>query len=138
MRKNFQRVATFFLSLSVPAIALFFELVPMAVIGAGNAPKVPFIHSKGVNKFQALCSGCHGKWGHGTKQGPPLMHAYYKPSHHNDAAFYKAAREGVQAHHWKFGDMPKVKGATIKDMDAIIPFLRWLQRDNGVYVARRQ
>lgn len=138
MRKNIQRLTTFFLSLSILATTLLFGLAAMTATGAGNTPKVPFTYSVGLKKFQTLCSGCHGKWGHGTKQGPPLMHAYYKPSHHNDSTFYRAARKGVKAHHWKFGDMPKVKGITTEDMDAIIPLVRWLQRENGVYKAQRK
>jgi len=100
---------------------------------AKSSPKVPFIYSVGVNKYQANCSGCHGQWLEGTKQGPPLLHPFYKPSHHADAAFYRAASNGVRAHHWKFGNMPPVTGVTRTDMDKIIPFIRWFQKENGVY-----
>lgn len=98
-----------------------------------KTPRVPFKYGLGMNKFRSLCSGCHGKWGDGTEQGPPLLHAFYLPTHHSDDAFYRAAREGVRAHHWTFGDMPKVEGATRKDVDKIIPFIRWLQKENGIY-----
>lgn len=97
------------------------------------APKVPFQYALGMQHYGNMCAGCHGKWGEGSKQGPPLMHPFYKPSHHADAAFYRAALQGVKAHHWQFGDMPPIKGATQKDLDAIIPFIRWLQREKGVY-----
>lgn len=96
-------------------------------------PRVPFKYGLGMSKFRASCSGCHGKWGGGTDQGPPLMHAFYKPSHHSDTAFYRAVREGVKAHHWKFGDMPKVDGVTATDVGKILPFIRWLQKENGIY-----
>ncbi len=96
-------------------------------------PRVPFKYSLGMNRFRALCSSCHGKWGDGTKQGPPLLHPFYKPSHHADVTFYRAALQGVQAHHWTFGDMPKVVGATKQDIDKILPFIRWLQKQNGIY-----
>jgi len=99
----------------------------------GWPPSVPFVYAMGMQKFQQNCTPCHGKWGDGTKQGPPLMHPYYKPSHHADAAFYRAALKGVTAHHWKFGNMPPVKGITREDLDIIIPFIRWLQKTKGIY-----
>lgn len=101
--------------------------------GANHAPKVPFKYALGKDKFQAMCSSCHGKWGGGSEQGPPMLHGYYKPSHHGDAAFYRAALKGVKAHHWSFGDMPPVPGATRQDLDAIVSFIRWLQQEKGLY-----
>lgn len=61
------------------------------------------------------------------------MHGFYKPSHHGNAAFYRATLQGVRAHHWQFGDMPKVEGVTAEDMDSIVPFIRWLQQEKGLY-----
>lgn len=97
-----------------------------------KTPQVPFKHGLGKNRFQKMCGQCHGQWGNGSEQGPPLMHPFYKPSHHGDQAFYSAALRGVRAHHWQFGNMPPVSGATEKDMSSIIPFIRWLQRENGI------
>lgn len=98
-----------------------------------KTPRVPFKYAVGMNKFRTLCSSCHGKWAEGSEQGPPLLHNFYVPSHHSDSAFYSAALEGVRAHHWKYGDMPKVEGATTKDVEKIVPFVRWLQQANGIY-----
>lgn len=98
-----------------------------------STPKVPFKYAVGKKKYQENCALCHGKWMGGTKNGPPLLHAFYKPTHHDDPAFYRAALKGVRAHHWKFGDMPKVQGITVRDMNRIVPFIRWLQRENGLY-----
>ena len=100
---------------------------------ADNQPKVPFKYALGQNKYLEMCSACHGEWGDGSDQGPPLMHAFYKPSHHGDPSFYRAALKGVQAHHWNFGDMPPVEGATSRDLDVIVPFIRWLQREKCIY-----
>jgi hypothetical protein len=86
-----------------------------------------------MKKYQSMCASCHGKWGNGTDNGPPLMHPYYVPSHHGDSAFYRAALKGIFAHHWKFGDMPPVPGITKEDMNRIIPFIRWMQQDKGLY-----
>jgi len=105
----------------------------MAQKVAVKTPRVPFKFGVGMKKFRNMCSKCHGEWGEGSDQGPPLMHDFYKPSHHGDPAFYNAALKGVKAHHWKFGDMPRVEGATAKDVERILPFVRWLQKENGLY-----
>lgn len=120
-------------------IASILLLVPLpsAVAGfkysADNPPKVPYKYALGQQKFRKFCAECHGKWGYGTRRGPPFIHRFYKPSHHDDSAFYRAPMKGVKAHHWKFGNMPPVPGITRKDIDSIIPFIRFLQRENGIY-----
>ncbi len=52
------------------------------------------------------CATCHGTVGQGSEKGPPLIHDIYNPGHHGDVSFYRAARFGVRAHHWRFGNMP--------------------------------
>lgn len=47
-------------------------------------------------------------------------------------AFVRAAREGVRAHHWRFGDMPPVEGVSDADLAGIIAFVREVQRANGI------
>jgi hypothetical protein len=81
--------------------------------------------------YEESCASCHGNWGKGSEKGPPLMHNFYKPSHHGDTAFYRAALSGARAHHWKFGDMPAVEGMTREKMDKIVPYIRWLQDKSG-------
>jgi mono/diheme cytochrome c family protein len=87
----------------------------------------------GETKFSAICAACHGVRGVGTKQGPPLVHKIYEPNHHGDVAFQRAAENGVRAHHWEFGNMPKIEGVTASDVDHIIRYVRWLQREAGIY-----
>lgn len=82
--------------------------------------------------FNASCAACHGVRAGGSKVGPPLIHDYYKPSHHGDAAFLLAAQRGVIAHHWRFGNMPPVSGVTEADIAAITAYARWLQREMGI------
>lgn len=108
---------------------------PLSGLSADDdiASKLPFAHMQGAKKFHSMCSGCHGRWGEGTDQGPPLMHAHYKPSHHDDVSFYRAVKQGVRAHHWNFGDMPAIEEVSQSDMEAIVPFLRWLQQEKGIY-----
>lgn len=98
-----------------------------------NGVRVPFKQAVGMGKFKQNCSQCHGEWARGTEQGPPLIHNYYKPSHHGNDAFYRAAMSGVKAHHWKFGDMPPVQGIKRRDVARIISFVRWLQQANNLY-----
>ncbi|MFT5657174.1 MAG: hypothetical protein ACI9KN_000446 [Gammaproteobacteria bacterium] len=40
---------------------------------------------------------------------------------------------GVRAHHWDFGDMPPVVGITLKNMDSIIAYIRFYQREKKLY-----
>jgi len=114
-------------------VVVMFSSAAVAEKGAVKQPNVPFKYAVGKKKYQESCSVCHGKWLGGSKQGPPLLHGFYKPSHHGDPSFYRAALKGVRAHHWKFGDMPPIRGITRKDMDTIVPFIRWLQQAKGLY-----
>lgn len=82
--------------------------------------------------FEENCAACHGKSLAGTKKGPPFIHDIYKPSHHADFAFQRAARFGVRAHHWRFGDMPPVEGVTDKQIEWITRYVREVQRANGI------
>lgn len=83
--------------------------------------------------FDAKCAACHGLNAAGQDGvAPPLVHKIYEPSHHGDAAFLMAARNGVRAHHWRFGNMPPVEGVTDSDVKMIIAYVRELQRVNGI------
>jgi len=73
----------------------------------------------------------YGPAGSGTDKGPPLVHRIYGPRKHGNAAFRLAVEWGVGAHHWFFGDMPKIKGVTEEEVDSIIIYIRALQRDAG-------
>src|SRR5919197_544631 len=63
-------------------------------------PPTPAAFVEGERLFGANCASCHGRSARGTDQGPPLVDAIYKPSHHADAAFYFAAARGAVQHHW--------------------------------------
>lgn len=96
------------------------------------ATATPAEFKAGEAAFTANCARCHGERGEGTSQGPPLVHKIYEPSHHGDAAFQRAATMGVRAHHWSFGDMPKISTVTPADVDEIVKYVRWLQRHAGI------
>ena len=84
--------------------------------------------------YNAVCASCHGTNAAGQDGiAPPLVHRIYEPSHHGDEAFVLAARNGVPAHHWSFGDMPPVaQPLTDAELDAIVAYVRELQRANGI------
>jgi mono/diheme cytochrome c family protein len=103
---------------------------PKPAVGGGTLPAEL---QAGEAKFNANCSACHGPQGTGSQQGPPLVHKIYEPNHHGDAAFQRAAAFGVKAHHWEFGNMPKVESVTPADVDQIIQYVRWLQRQAGIF-----
>lgn len=86
----------------------------------------------GQEAFETHCITCHGPEGQGTDQGPPLVHIVYEPSHHGDEAFRSAVASGVTPHHWDFGPMPPVPGISESETDAVIAYVRELQREAGI------
>lgn len=95
-------------------------------------PPTPAEHREGQTAFDSLCARCHGRSAGGTEQGPPLAHRVYEPSHHGDAAFTLAVRNGVAAHHWRFGDMPAQPTVAAEDVKRIVDYVRWVQRQVGI------
>ncbi len=88
---------------------------------------------RGERSFNATCAACHGINAQGLEgNGPPLVHKIYEPGHHGDMAFLVAVTNGVRAHHWKFGNMPPVKGITKAEVADIVAYVRALQRANGI------
>ena len=85
----------------------------------------------GSSLFLKNCSMCHGKYAQGSKMGPPLVHKVYAPDHHDDSSFYRAVDQGVEAHHWSFGNMPAIKIHRDK-VTLIISYIRDLQLAAGV------
>jgi mono/diheme cytochrome c family protein len=102
---------------------------PQKAVGGGP---VPAEFQVGETKFNSSCAACHGKEAAGTDHGPPLVHKIYEPNHHGDPAFQRAVANGVRAHHWEFGNMPKIEGVTPEDVDQIVKYVRWLQRQAGI------
>jgi mono/diheme cytochrome c family protein len=86
----------------------------------------------GEEAYRRQCAGCHGPNAVGTEKGPPLAHRYYEPSHHADASFLLAVRNGVAAHHWRFGDMPAQPQVGDDEVKAITAYVRWVQREVGI------
>lgn len=96
-----------------------------------NIPEFSQIAQSGQIVFEEKCAACHGINAVGTDQGPTFLHAFYKPDHHGDASFEAAAKRGVRAHHWPFGDMPPVEGITDAEIRWVTKYVRELQAANG-------
>ncbi|NOX42679.1 MAG: cytochrome c [Gammaproteobacteria bacterium] len=101
-------------------------------------PPIDFVadEQKGELLYSEYCSACHGPKADGTRQGPPLAHHIYKPNHHSDMHFYKAVQFGTYQHHWRFGNMPPVKGISPPQTGHIIKFIRAKQSTIGLGTAK--
>jgi len=102
--------------------------------GGLQLPPIGFAADAQTGKvlFAQNCASCHGADARGTAQGPPLLHEFYRPGHHGDAAFYMAVQHGVRQHHWHFGDMPPVPGVTPEQVAHIVAWVRADQRAVGI------
>jgi len=109
---------------------------PTAETGTSKAPGMaatPVEHSRGEELFKTHCASCHGDGGQGTDRGPTFLHRMYRPGHHGDHSFHVAVQRGAKAHHWRFGNMPRIEGLDNSDVEEIIGYVRWLQRQAGIY-----
>lgn len=105
------------------------DATPPAVI----VPALSEPAQAGQTAFNANCALCHGANAVGTNLGPPLVHKIYEPGHHQDFAFRNAVQNGVQSHHWQFGNMPPAPQVSEADVERIICYVRELQRANGIF-----
>jgi mono/diheme cytochrome c family protein len=87
---------------------------------------------QGQDLYATHCAKCHGIDTRGTDKGPTFLTKIYAPYLHADIAFLLAVERGVRAHHWRFGDMPKIQGVSREDIRTIVEYIRWLQREAGI------
>jgi mono/diheme cytochrome c family protein len=124
------------------AIAGLIVVVVVGVVAFGDSPtdedlrngvpaQNPSLVAAGEPLYRANCASCHGSDLRGTSTGPSHLSIVYVPSHHGDVTFALAARNGVQSHHWGFGDMPPVPGLSDGDLAAITAYVRSVQRVEG-------
>lgn len=99
-----------------------------------TVPELTASEQEGAALFVQNCATCHGENAAGKDGvGPPLVHIIYEPGHHGDGSFYVAARMGVRAHHWSFGNMPAQAQITDDEVAKIVAYIRALQRANGIF-----
>ena len=82
--------------------------------------------------FKQNCATCHGIDAKGGPTGPPLVHSIYSRDHHADLAIHWAVRDGVNQHHWHFGNMPPQKHVSPKRVSDIVLWIREMQRRAGI------
>lgn len=99
---------------------------------AAATTNMPEEFAKGEAAFNQYCAACHGKAAAGTDRGPSFINRIYEPNHHGDPSFFRAPRMGVRAHHWNFGDMPKIEGVSDDELKQIVGYVRWLQWKAGI------
>ncbi len=87
---------------------------------------------RGETVFQGTCAACHGAELTGTDNGPPLIHIAYRPAMHADYAIVSAIKNGVVAHHWRFGNMPPQPDIAEADIAPLITYIREMQKANGI------
>ena len=134
------RLLTLVVAVAVVGLAVWWYLPDEQLTAENGAPivqvNVPELDASaraGEQAFIENCAACHGRDAAGQEGvAPPLVHKIYEPSHHGDQAFHLAARQGVRAHHWRFGDMPPVEGISDSEIERIVTYIRTLQRANGI------
>lgn len=112
-------------------ILIFFFTASMFLFLASTGPAADVEGGEAV--YNRRCAACHGPGGTGTDKGPPLVHRIYRPNHHADISFRLAVTRGVRAHHWRFGDMPKIEGVGAEEIEMIIGYIRGLQKEAGIF-----
>ncbi|MFQ5973986.1 MAG: c-type cytochrome [Alphaproteobacteria bacterium] len=122
----------YFPALAVSGLLWALQGVPNAVAEPIEPEMTPDLRA-GKQAYKVRCAECHGGRGGGAEKGPPLVHRLYNPGHHGDAAFYRAVRQGSKEHHWKFGDMKPVPDVTDEEFEALMRYVRAVQRANGVF-----
>ena len=92
---------------------------------------VPPEREGGRSLYAANCAGCHGAFGEGSELGPPMLHPI-QARMHADVAFKRAIQGGVRPHHYRFGAMPPIDELDTKDIDAVVAYVRWMQKAAGL------
>ena len=98
--------------------------------GGGEGDDTPDL-TRGKQLYGGACAMCHGADLRGTRQGPSHLSKVYEPSHHPDEAFRLAVKNGVRAHHWRFGDMPSLPEFPDDALTDVIAYIRSEQEKQG-------
>ncbi len=119
-------------------LSVTLSLLALLLAGCDSSVSTPVAQpapgnpDQGRPLFVKSCAECHGFNAHGTDKGPPLIHKIYQPNHHADIAFVLAAKQGVRAHHWPFGDMPPRPEISATQIRDIIAWVRQEQHKAGI------
>lgn len=124
--------------IAILAFAVIWSHIPPATAqqidpAAVTLPEMTPRLNMGKMSYDHFCASCHGVNTAGTDKGPTFIHRVYHPGHHGDGAFFIAPKQGARAHHWPFGDMKPVEGVTDEHLQAILEYVRALQKANGIF-----
>lgn len=120
------------LTLVIVAAAISLPVAAQSIQVPQPSPGLMPNPAAGKALFEKSCASCHGASLQGSDKGPPMLSKIYAPSHHGDASFQLAVKNGSRAHHWKFGDMPPVPGIRPDDVAHITAYVRMQQRKAGI------
>lgn len=121
------------LTLVIVAAAISLPVAAQSIQVPKPSPGLMPNPAAGKALFEKSCASCHGANLQGSDKGPPMLSKIYEPSHHSDAAFQLAVKNGSRAHHWKFGDMSPVPGVTPDDVAQITAYIRFEQHKAGIH-----
>jgi len=110
---------------------ILFMLFPLIIISCSS--NVPPELEKGERFFNTFCANCHGLNAKGTGFAPTFLTKIYEPNQHPDTVFMSAPLTGVRAHHWNFGDMPRIDQIREEELREIILYIRWMQKEAGIF-----
>ena len=116
-------------------LVILLAIVTSACGGTETSPIVSLVGEDllvaGEESYGRFCAACHGVDLRGTTLGPSFLSIVYEPNHHADFAFASAAKNGVPAHHWEFGDMPAIPGISDNEIIAVTAYVRSVQEAEG-------
>ena len=130
---NSKTLAMLFSIIALSAISISVFAAQKGIFESPVEPKMTPALNLGKMNYEAYCVSCHGVTARGTDKGPTFISKIYHPGHHGDGAFYLAPRNGVRAHHWPFGNMPRMPEVSDQQIKSIIDYVRAIQKANGVF-----
>ncbi len=129
------------LSWAIPVVVVLVAVVLAVVLTATGgsddppAPGSPEQVALGAEVFDQRCATCHGPEAAGGLAGPPLIHQMYEDL--TDADVRTAIAQGKPPTNWpRFeAGMAPVPNLSVSDVDAVIAYVRSVQREAGLDVA---
>lgn len=109
----------------------------------GNSPSANYVAprgeaaremAKGKALFEAKCQKCHGERAGGTWRMPSLVSPPYGPKQLTDRSFHLTVMNGARSRYWlNFKGMQPIKNLSQEEAEAILRFVRDLQKQAGIY-----
>jgi mono/diheme cytochrome c family protein len=87
------------LALVIVAAAISLPVAAQSIQVPQPSPGLMPNPAAGKALFEKSCASCHGANLQGSDKGPPMLSKIYEPSHHGDASFQLAVKNGSRAHH---------------------------------------